>query len=70
MSYLDLLESLRIIDRLPAWGTDPLNRHLVWLRDGLGPRFVRGIVLHTAAMTFPLGPRLWAMPIAALWRSV
>ncbi|MDR2215195.1 MAG: DUF4143 domain-containing protein, partial [Nevskiaceae bacterium] len=42
-------------------------RHLAWLRDALGASFVRGIVLHTGTMTFPLGPKLWAMPIAALW---
>lgn len=44
-------------------------RHLAWLRDQLGDTFVRGVVLHTGTMTFPLGPRLWAMPIAALWRG-
>jgi predicted AAA+ superfamily ATPase len=43
-------------------------KHLAWLRDRLGPTFHRGIVLHTGTMTFPLGPDLWAMPIAALWR--
>jgi predicted AAA+ superfamily ATPase len=45
-------------------------RHLAWLRDELGATFVRGIVLHTGTMTFPLGPKLWAMPIAALWRGL
>lgn len=44
-------------------------RHLAWLRDELGDSFVRGVVLHTGPMTFPLGPKLWAMPIAALWRG-
>jgi predicted AAA+ superfamily ATPase len=166
-SYLDLLESLRIIERLPAWGTNRLNRlvkspkyhvidagmaaqlagddrkgllangtrlgriidtfvtaqlrpllrlnapaisayhlrdknggrevdlvlesasgqivgieikaantatpsdakHLAWLRDELGPTFIRGIVAHTGPMTFPLGPKLWAIPIATLWRN-
>jgi predicted AAA+ superfamily ATPase len=43
-------------------------RHLAWLRDQLGDQFVRGFVLHTGNMTYPLGDRLWAMPIAALWR--
>ena len=43
-------------------------RHLVWLRDQLGDQFERGVVLHTGPMTFPLGERLWAMPIARLWR--
>lgn len=165
-SYLDLLESLRIVERLPAWGTNRLNRlvktpkyhvvdagmamhlagddrrgllasgsrlgriidtfvtaqlrpllklatptisashlrdtngarevdlvlesasgkivaleikaadtatasdarHLAWLRDELGAPFTRGVVLHTGGMTYPLGEKLWAMPIAALWR--
>ncbi|MDO5068039.1 MAG: DUF4143 domain-containing protein [Propionibacteriaceae bacterium] len=44
-------------------------RHLAWLRDQLGEQFVRGVVLHTGPMTLPLGDRLWAMPIARLWRS-
>jgi len=43
-------------------------RHLAWLRDELGTNFQRGIVLHTGATTYPLGERLWAMPIAALWQ--
>jgi uncharacterized protein len=43
-------------------------RHLAWLRDQVGAAFKRGFVLHTGATTFPLGDRLWAMPIAALWR--
>ncbi|MDR1213498.1 MAG: ATP-binding protein [Propionibacteriaceae bacterium] len=44
-------------------------RHLAWLRDRLGSTFVRGVVLHTGTTTFPLGPQLTAMPIAALWRG-
>lgn len=43
-------------------------RHLGWLRDQLGSRFRRGVVLHTGTTTFPLGDRLWAMPIASLWQ--
>ena len=42
-------------------------KHILWLRDRLGERFVAGVVFHT-------GPRLWsvddsviAMPIAAQW---
>lgn len=45
-------------------------RHLAWLRDQIGDQFVKGFVLHTGTMTFPLGERLWAMPIAALWRGL
>lgn len=42
-------------------------RHLSWLRDHLGTTFQRGIVLHTGGTTYPLGDRIWAVPIAALW---
>ncbi len=42
-------------------------RHLIWLRDELGPRFVGGIVLHTGARPFPLGDRIVAAPISSLW---
>ena len=42
-------------------------RHLAWLRDELGDRFVLGAVLHTGPRPFPLGERLVALPIPALW---
>lgn len=42
-------------------------RHLAWLRDRLGDQFHRGVVFHTGTTVYPLGDRLWAMPIAALW---
>lgn len=42
-------------------------RHLAWLRDQLGDRFVAGVVLHTGRYAFELGDRLVAAPIAALW---
>lgn len=41
--------------------------HLAWLRDRLGERFVAGVVLHTGPRTIPLGERIAAAPIAALW---
>jgi predicted AAA+ superfamily ATPase len=41
---------------------------LEWLRDGVGARFVRGVVLHTGEDVVPFGDRLWAMPVDALWR--
>jgi len=44
-------------------------RHLAWLRDQIGAAFQRGVVLHTGSTTYPLGERLWAMPIAALWQG-
>ena len=42
-------------------------RHLGWLRDELGDRFVAGVVLHTGPAAFTLGDRLGALPISALW---
>ncbi len=42
-------------------------RHLAWLRDEIGDRFVVGLVLHTGPAAIRLGDRLLAAPIAALW---
>lgn len=42
-------------------------RHLAWLRDETGEAFVGGIVLHTGPHMFPLGDRLVAAPVSALW---
>jgi len=42
-------------------------RHVVWLRDTLGERFLAGAVLHTGPRPFPLADRILAVPIAALW---
>ena len=42
-------------------------RHLAWLRDELGDRFIAGIVLHTGPATVALGDRIAATPIAAIW---
>lgn len=42
-------------------------RHLAWLRDRLGDSFRRGVVFHTGDTIFPLGDRIWALPIAAIW---
>ncbi len=42
-------------------------RHLAWLRDQLGPRFVRGVVLHTGPRAYEIGERIVAAPIATLW---
>lgn len=43
-------------------------RHLEWLRESLGGSFTRGIVFHTGDSVYPLGDRIWAMPIASIWR--
>ena len=39
------------------------------LRDRLGTRFRRGIVLHLGPESVPLGERIAAVPLAALWES-
>jgi predicted AAA+ superfamily ATPase len=44
-------------------------RHLVMLRDELGDRFTTGLVIHAGRQTLPLGDRIWAVPVSALWRS-
>ena len=43
-------------------------RHLEWLRESLGQSFKRGVIFHTGDSTYPLGDRIWAMPIASIWR--
>lgn len=42
-------------------------RHLVWLRDEFGPRFLGGVVLHTGPRGFMLDDHIVAAPISALW---
>ncbi|MFT4165824.1 MAG: DUF4143 domain-containing protein [Microlunatus sp.] len=42
-------------------------RHLEWLHDRLGSRFVAGLVIHTGPRVFPLTDHVLAVPIAALW---
>jgi uncharacterized protein len=42
-------------------------RHMAWLRDELGPRFLAGVVLHTGPHAYSLGERLCASPMSALW---
>lgn len=43
------------------------SRQLVWLRDRLGHRFTAGVVFHTGPLPFPLGDRIWALPISSIW---
>lgn len=49
-----------------------VSRHdagsLIRLRDQLGDRFHRGVVLYAGQFPFRLGDRVWALPIGALWR--
>ena len=42
-------------------------RHLEWLREQLGERFLAGAVLHTGPRPFRLSERIFALPIATLW---
>ena len=42
-------------------------RHLTWLRDQLGKRFVAGAVVHTGPDVFVLGDRVFAVPLCAMW---
>ncbi len=37
------------------------------LADAIGPRFHRGIVLYTGREVVPFGPRLFAVPVEAIW---
>lgn len=42
-------------------------RHLAWLRDKVGDRFLAGVVFHTGAGIQQWGDRLAAAPICCLW---
>lgn len=42
-------------------------RHLAWLRDVLGERFLAGAVLHSGPRPFRLADRVLALPICTLW---
>ena len=44
-------------------------RHLAWLRDELGDRFIAGVLFHTGPRVFRLGERITAAPISTLWGS-
>lgn len=44
------------------------TRGLELLREHLGPKFIRGIVLYSGEHVLPAGERIWAMPIDSLWR--
>ncbi len=42
-------------------------KHLEWLRDELGERFIAGVVLHTGPRVFGLADRIIAAPISTIW---
>ncbi|MQA64069.1 MAG: DUF4143 domain-containing protein [Actinophytocola sp.] len=43
-------------------------RHLRWLEDRLGDRFAGGYVLYLGRQTYPLGNRMMALPLSAMWQ--
>ena len=43
-------------------------KHLVWLRDEYGKRFVGGVVVHTGQVVTELADRIGAVPISASWK--
>jgi uncharacterized protein len=42
-------------------------RELASLREARGDSFRAGVLFYTGAQSLPLGDRLWALPISALW---
>lgn len=42
-------------------------KHLRWLRDKLGDRFVAGVVLHLGTRASSFGDNIHAIPVSALW---
>ncbi len=44
-------------------------KHLTMLRDRLGERFVRGVVLYPGGERLPFGDRLEAWPLSTLWSA-
>jgi len=44
-------------------------RHLAKLRDVLGARFITGLVVHAGSQILPLGERILALPVSAIWQS-
>jgi len=43
------------------------SKHVVWLRDELGARFVAGTVVHAGPDVFVLDERVFAVPLCAMW---
>jgi predicted AAA+ superfamily ATPase len=70
---IDLIAELRAGDvvaveiKSSAAPTRSDARHLEWLREHLGERFLAGAVLHTGPRPFRLSERIFALPICALW---
>jgi hypothetical protein len=56
---------IEVKSRMAASGDD--FRALRDLAAALGNRFLAGIVLYTGANAYPFGPRMYALPVSALW---
>ncbi len=55
--------------KLTATPTQRHARTLAGFAQRFGSRFTVGLVVHAGRHTLPLGERLWAVPVSALWRS-
>lgn len=44
-------------------------RHLRWLSEAVGDRFLAGVVLHTGPTSFKIADKITAAPISTLWAS-
>ncbi len=42
-------------------------KHLLWLRDELGPEFICGVVFHTGTRKFTMSDRIVALPVCSIW---
>jgi hypothetical protein len=42
-------------------------KHLTWLSEQIGDRFIRGVVFHTGPRSYQLSELITAAPISALW---
>jgi predicted AAA+ superfamily ATPase len=43
------------------------GRHLAWLRDKVGDRFVLGVVFHSGPRPYRIDDRIVALPICSIW---
>lgn len=59
----------RLADDTAPTVADTSFRLLNLLREGLGNRFVQGIVLYTGQDALAFGDRLTALPMDAPWRA-
>lgn len=55
--------------KLTATPTERHTRTLAAFRDHYGDRFTVGLLVHAGEHSLPMGERLWAVPVSALWRS-